>query len=209
MDDVKQLQPNQMNQLTHRQRQAQATRALIVEAAKRLFLTHGYAATTIDAIAVEAGVAVSTIYAIFRNKRGILAGIREAWHQESGQRTLYAQAMEEADPANALALAARATRRQWETGGAMTQIYDAAASADPEAAEERAKSLEGRRTNLTPFVERLEPSLRPGLDVSHAAAIFFALTHFYVYQSLVTDAGWSDDEYERWLAESLCHQLLA
>jgi AcrR family transcriptional regulator len=203
MDDVKQ-QP-----LTHRQRQAQATRVLIVEAAKQLFLRQGYIATTIDAIAAEAGVAVSTVYAIFRNKRGILAGIREAWHQESGQRIIYAQAAEEPDPARGLELAAHATRRQWETGATMTRIYQTAASADPDAAEELAAALRGRRANLSPFVEQLRPHLRPDLDVEQAAAIFFALTQPEVYESLVGASGWSPDEYERWLANTLRQQLLA
>ena len=57
--------------MTHRQRQALQTRRLISEAARDLFLERGYAATTMDAIAGEAGVAVSTVYAIFKNKRAI------------------------------------------------------------------------------------------------------------------------------------------
>lgn len=43
--------------LTHRQRQALWTRRLIVDAARELFLEQGYSATTIEAIAEEAGVA--------------------------------------------------------------------------------------------------------------------------------------------------------
>ena len=66
---------------SHRQRQALWTRRLIVDAARELFLERGYAATTMDAIAKEAGVAVSTVYAIYKNKRNILRAIREAWHE--------------------------------------------------------------------------------------------------------------------------------
>ena len=77
------------SKLTHRQRQALATRELIVDAACELFLAQGYMATTIEAISARAGVAVSTVYAVFRNKRGILQAIRERWHQESGQRDIY------------------------------------------------------------------------------------------------------------------------
>src|SRR5690349_15353760 len=105
--------------ITHRQRQAQATQALIVAVSRDLFLRQGYGTTTIEAIAAEAGVAVSTVYAIFKNKRGILRAIREGWHQESDQRTIYQAALAQSDPAERLALAAHATRRQWETGAAM------------------------------------------------------------------------------------------
>jgi tetracycline repressor-like protein len=52
-----------ISKLTHRQRQALATQTLIVETACQLFVERGYHATTIEMIAAEAGVAVSTIYA--------------------------------------------------------------------------------------------------------------------------------------------------
>src|SRR5690242_16155624 len=136
MDNVK-------KQLTHRQRQALATQQLIVDSARDLFLEQGYATTTIDAISARAGVAVSTVYAIFRSKRGILKAIREAWHLESRQRDIYDQARQETDPHRRLDLAAHATRRQWETGAAMTTIYESAAAVDPEAAAELQDALHG------------------------------------------------------------------
>jgi TetR/AcrR family transcriptional regulator, regulator of autoinduction and epiphytic fitness len=194
--------------ITHRQRQALATQALIVDTARRLFLEQGYHATTIEMIAAEAGVAVSTIYAIFRNKRGILQAMREAWHQESGQRDIYAQAREESDPQKRLGLAAHATRRQWETGAALTRIYNAAASADPEAAAELVVALEGRRKNLTAFIEEMAPDLRPELDAKRAAEIFLALTMAEIYDTLVRQRGWTPDEYEVWLTTLLRQQLL-
>jgi AcrR family transcriptional regulator len=194
--------------LTHRQRQALATQQLIVDTARDLFLEQGYGATTIDAISAKAGVAVSTVYAIYKNKRGILKAIREAWHQESGQRDLYRQALEEADPRRRLALAARATRRQWETGAAMTTIYNSAAAVDPEAAAEQKEALSGRRANLTRFIEASAALLRPDLSAERAAAIYLALTRLEVYQELVDVFGWTPDAYEAWLADTLASQLL-
>ena len=78
--------------LNHRQRQALETRRLISEAAGRLFLEGGYAATTMDAIAAEAGVAVSTVYAAFKNKRAVLREIRMGWHQRTHAREINEQA---------------------------------------------------------------------------------------------------------------------
>jgi AcrR family transcriptional regulator len=201
MEDVK-------TKTTHRQRQALATQALILDAARRLFLEQGYHTTTIEMIAAEAGVAVSTIYAIFHNKRGILQAMREAWHQESGQRDIYTRAREESDPQKRLAQAARATRRQWETGAALTRVYNAAASADPEAAAELSVALEGRRKNLTAFIEEMAQKLRPGLDAERAAEIFLALTMAEIYDTLVRQRGWTPDEYETWLTTLLRQQLL-
>ena len=52
---------------------ARQTRRAIIEAAITLFTTQGYGATTLQAIADEAGVAVQTIYATLKNKPTILA----------------------------------------------------------------------------------------------------------------------------------------
>src|SRR5919199_319528 len=56
-----------------RRRRSAQTRAAILEAAGALFAERGYAATTIEAIAAAADVAVETVYARFGNKRAILA----------------------------------------------------------------------------------------------------------------------------------------
>ena len=194
--------------LTHRQRQALATRELIVDAACELFLAQGYMATTIEAISARAGVAVSTVYAVFRNKRGILQAIRERWHRESGQRDIYRQAMEQSDPKRRLELAAYATRRQWETGGAMMAIYQAAAAADPDAAAELSTALQGRRTFLTQFISEMAEQLRSDLSPARAVILFYTLTQPTIYQDLVGEDGWSPQEYEVWLAETLQQQLL-
>ncbi len=195
--------------LTHRQRQALATRQLVVASAQKLFLEQGYGATSIEAIAAEAGVAVSTVYAIFKNKRAILYAIRQAWHDESGQREIYAEAIEQPDPQRKLELAAHASRRQWEFGAAMITIYQSAAAVDQEAAAELKEALAGRHANLSRFVESLAGSLRSDLDLAQAQAIYHALSLAEVYRELVVQSGWSPDAYERWLAQALKQQLLA
>src|SRR6202048_3214175 len=57
---------------TPRRPKAQATRRRILDAARRLFVERGYVATTIEAIAGEAGVAVPTVYLAFGTKRALL-----------------------------------------------------------------------------------------------------------------------------------------
>lgn len=195
-------------QLTHRQRQALATRQLIVATAHDLFLERGYSATTMEAISEKAGVSISTVYSIYKNKRGILSAIREDWHLQSGQREIYEQAIAEQQPEKKLQLAAHATRRQWETSLEMIIIYKGAATADPEAAEELETALAGRRQGLTAFIHTISPGLRPDIDVDRATAIYLALTRSELYQELVEIAGWSPDEYEAWLAKTLTHQFL-
>ena len=161
-------------ELTHRQRQALWTRRLIVDAARKLFLERGYAATTIDAIAKEAGVAVSTVYAIYKNKRAILRAIREVWHEQTHAREINEQASRQPDPGRRLRMVAHATRRQWEAGGALVAIYQGAAAADREAAAELREALRGRRAALDRIVQGMEAALRQDLDSARAAAILRA-----------------------------------
>jgi AcrR family transcriptional regulator len=194
--------------LTHRQRQALWTRRLIVDAARKLFSERGYSATTMDAIAEEAGVAVSTVYAVYKNKRTILRAIREAWHEQTRAREINEEASRQPDPERRLEMVANATRRQWETGGAVVAIYQGAAAADREAAAEQRQALRGRRAALDRVVEGMKEALRPDLDEDRAAAILRALCRPEVYRELVGESGWSPNEYEAWLFKTLTEQLL-
>ena len=201
--------PKEEAGLTHRQRQALWTQRLIVDAARGLFLERGYAATTMDAIAKEAGVAVSTVYAVYKNKRTILWAIREAWHEQTGAREINAEASRQPDPERRLEMVVHATRRQWETGGSVLAVYQGAAAADREAAAELEEALRGRRAALDRVVEGMEETLRPDLPVDRAAAILRALCRAEVYRELVDESGWTPDEYEAWLGETLKGQLLS
>ena len=58
-----------------RQQQAAATRRAVLEAAERLFLEGGYPATTMEAIAAEAGVSLKTAYLPFSTKSGLLRAL--------------------------------------------------------------------------------------------------------------------------------------
>lgn len=193
---------------THRQRQAQATRDMIVAAAQALFLEQGYICTTIEIIAERAGVATSTVYAIFGSKRGILRAIRDTWHERTHIRELINSSQQSTNPAERLEQLAEATRRQWELGAEVTAIYTGAAAADPRAAAELTQALAGRREGLQGFAKNLEQHLRPGLDTAHAAAILQALCMPEVFDELVRRSGWSADEYQLWLAKALKREML-
>ena len=199
---------SQETRLTHRQRQALETRRLIVDAARKLFLERGYGVTTMDAIAAEAGVAVSTVYAIFNNKRTFLRKIRSAWLDEAHTREIHEEARKQHNPERRLEMLAHANRRQWEFGGTMVAIYQGAAAVDREAAAELSEALRGRRVVMERFVEEMKDELCPDLNAGRAAAILRALCQQEVYRELVEESGWSPDEYERWLFEALKEQLL-
>src|SRR5215213_4469928 len=60
---------------SRRRAQTESTRNDILAAAQRLFERHGYAATTMEAIAAEAGVALKTVYVAFETKSGLLRAL--------------------------------------------------------------------------------------------------------------------------------------
>jgi len=192
-----------------RQRQAEATRSLIVEAARALFLADGYTSTTIEAIADQAGVAVSTIYAIFGSKRGILRLIREEWHRQTHIQEFLAEDQTELEPTMRLDSLALATCWQWQMGAEVIAIYRSAAAADREAAAELAEALAGRRKGLDAFIGSLANHLRPGLDIQDASAILRALCQVELYEELVGRSGWTAQAYQNWLAAALKRELLA
>jgi len=173
-----------------------------------LFLKHGYTGTTIEAIAGQAGVAVSTVYAVFGSKRGILRAIRNSWHERTQIRQVAYGDPQATSPQEHLEMLVQATRRQWESGADVIAIYTGAAAADPKAAAELSEALAGRRQGLTNFANSLEAHLRPGLDTAHAAAILHALCLPEVYDDLVNRSGWSADEYQDWLLRTLSREVL-
>jgi AcrR family transcriptional regulator len=199
---------NSQNKSTHRQRQALATRNMIVAAAQALFLEQGYICTTIEVIAERAGVATSTVYSVFGSKRGILRAIRDAWHERTHIREVLKTSQASDKPGERIDQLAEATRKQWEMGAEVTAIYTGAAAADPHAAAELREALIGRREGMQNFARSLEPHLRKGLDAVHAASILQALCLPEVFDELVRQFGWSIEEYQVWLAATLKQQLL-
>jgi len=70
--------------IDRREQMAQQPRGDILRAARRLFAERGYAATSINDIAEEAGVAIQTIYARLGSKRGLLLALIDLIDEEAG-----------------------------------------------------------------------------------------------------------------------------
>lgn len=61
-----------------RAERSRRTREKVVEAARELFLAQGYGATNLQEVADRAGVAVQTVYFVFRNKRTLFKDVVDA-----------------------------------------------------------------------------------------------------------------------------------
>jgi AcrR family transcriptional regulator len=191
-----------------RQRQALETRRAIARAARSLFAERGYAATSIEVVAAEAGVAERTVYAIFGTKKAILGAICEEWLSEAGVMETVAEGLAETDLRRRLALVAHASRRQWESERGVRAMLDGAAASDADVAKMVAGWKADRARSLHTVVKGLEASLRPGIDGERAGAIIRALTSAEIYSELVAGEGWTPAEYEKWLAGLLGDVLL-
>jgi AcrR family transcriptional regulator len=191
-----------------RQRQALETRRAIAHAARTLFAERGYAATSIEVVAAEAGVAERTVYSIFGTKKAILGAICEEWLSEAGVMETVAEGLAETDLRRRLALVAHASRRQWESERGVRAMLDGAAASDADVAKMVAGWKADRARSLHAVVTGLEASLRPGIDGDRAGAIIRALTSADIYSELVAGEGWTPVEYEKWLAGLLAGVLL-
>lgn len=200
-----------------RREQAAATRALILEAAHRLFERDGYSATTIAAIAGEAGVAVKTVYLAFETKSGVL---RALWNRllrgDEGdapvaQREWYREAVEDPDPERQLRLNARNARAAKTRVASLLEVIRGAAGADADIGALWERIQSEFHDNQRVIVESLaeKEALKPGLGVDRATDILWTLNHPDVWQALVRERGWTPDEYERWFGDAACSQLLA
>jgi AcrR family transcriptional regulator len=188
-----------------RQRQAAATRLRVTRAARRVFTARGYSPATIAEVAKAAGVAVPTVYKLYRSKRGLLAAVIEGWRSEFVPAAFEAVP---ADPAAALAFWAQTIRRQWQNGLDIAALLAAAAS-EPEVADELSARLKVRDAWVRRVAEIIEPSLASGLTSAQAAALLSALALPELYRELVIVRGWTPDAYQAWLERTLTSQLLA
>jgi AcrR family transcriptional regulator len=194
---------------TYRQEQAAATRQRIASAARKLFGEQGYGATTLAAIAAEAGVAEPTVYAVFGSKKGLLLALRQQMHAEVELPKLTAEAKAAPDARQKLEGWARLLRRQMERSYDVIVAHREAARVDPAAAEEYRGVLDTRADVMKAFVRELRPELRSNLTVRTATDIVWAFSNEEIYRELVQERGWSPDRYETWMARTLKQQLLA
>jgi AcrR family transcriptional regulator len=199
-----------------RREQAAATRAEILDAAQRLFERDGYAATTMAAIATEAGVALKTVYVAFETKSGLL---RTLWNVRlrAGQEDVpiahqqtYREVLVETDPEQQLRLNARNSRDGKLRTAALAEVIRSAAPLDADIGALWERINSEYRTNQQAIVQSLSQkrALKPSLDLERASDILWAINHPNIWQLLVAGRGWTPDEYERWVGDLAYAQLL-
>ncbi|MGC9961570.1 MAG: helix-turn-helix domain-containing protein [Acidimicrobiales bacterium] len=199
-----------------RDEQARATRQVVVIAAARLFVERGYGATTIDAIADEAGVSRKTVFTSVGGKALALklaidwAIVGDDEPVALMDRPRVRAQMVEPDPRLILSDFAHDVRGIGERIAPLVAVAAAAAGTDPEVRalveDGRSQRLAGMRRLAGVLADR--GALRPGLSVDEAADVLWLLHDPAVYHRLVLEQGWEAARYEQWLAHSLIRLLL-
>ena len=200
-----------------RKEQARQTRVRMLDAAQRLFAARGYAASTMEAIASEAGVAVDTIYSGFGSKRGVLSSLLDVRVGGDDEpidlldRPGPQAVRREPDQKRQIAAFAGDITAIVERVRPVDDIMRGAAAVDSEVAVLRSRIQESRYEGMRQFVTWLAANgpLRRGMTDADAAAIVWTLTSPEVHRLLRSERGWTKERYKEWLAETLRRTLLA
>ena len=187
----------------------------MLDGARELFVTEGYAATTMERIAEEAGVAVQTLYYTFQTKGKLLCEVVEvtAAGEEDpvpvAQRPWMQEMLTASSGQRVLALGVEHGTDIFERVAPLWPVVTAA-TADPRVEQYWRGVAASRRVGQGRMVAWLDElgALRDGLDLDRATDLVVVLFGHDVFRSLVVEAGWSVPAYKAWLFPALVQQLL-
>src|SRR5262245_10770512 len=199
-----------------RAEQADQTRQRVLVAASTLFLTRGYAGTTVKGVAEAAGVSPDTIYASLGGKKGLLEGVwamAVAGPNDPDRRSQQDRIQAFAalpDPRERLR---RLVGLSCETLGRASPIHAvlrAAADGHPFAADLQQRMLASRLDTQSRNLRTvLGDALRPGLEFDVAAEHYSALLSPELFHLLTVARSWAPDQFEAWVADTLTREFLA
>jgi AcrR family transcriptional regulator len=190
---------------------AAETRAAILDAARELFITKGYASVTVAKIAAAAEVSVQTVYASTGGKADILSDLLAPAIEDPSVAQTMRSIFETDDPREVINATARGTRQAHERHWRFLAALVPQCHAEPAAAAVLAAGNAEYIKALTAIVGRLEQmnALAPGVDASKAVDLLWFHVGQDAWFSLVGHRNWSFDDAEEWLAGAARRTLLA
>ena len=200
-----------MSSTSRRQVQAEETRRVILDAALALFTSAGYGATSVADIAERAGVALATVYSSVGTKPALLRLLLDRIDEQADIPRQAAALLGSTDPSDVLRRAIALIRTLAERCGDIIASLASAAGTEAEIATFYRAGLARHRAGAEATVKRLVAlgGLRAGLSPDRAVAILASLSEPGMYRRLTGTYGWSFDETEQWLFETLSRQILA
>ncbi len=194
-----------------RRDQAEATRSRIAEAARRIFVERGWAATRVRDVAAAAGVSEASVFAIHGNKAGLAKALVDSVDLSADIPRLIGELRDaEGVPRGQLAAMVRMDRRLFESGSDLLTLMQEARRSDPDLAaaylDGRGRGDESRRRMFAGWPKK---AFRKGVTAEAARDTYAALCNVDVYRVLTEERGWDADQVEQWWHRSLVLLLLA
>lgn len=200
-----------------RAEQARQTRRRILDAAHRLLLEHGYAATTMSAVAAAAGVSAQTVYKVFGSKPALVKQLYDVTLVGDDEPVPFAERPEvraayaETDPRRFLAAYAGLGRVLMGRLGPLLRVLLAGArSGEPDLLAFVETVNSERLAGTTMVVRRVAElgALRAGLPAERARDAIWTLNSVEVWSLLTEQRGWSAEEYETWVGRAMADAVL-
>ncbi|MCM1946029.1 TetR/AcrR family transcriptional regulator [Streptomyces sp. G2] len=215
MDEVKRSEGQDVKRPDKRAERSRRTREKIVVAARDLFVTQGYGATSLQQVADRAGVAVQTVYFVFRNKRALFKDVvdvsiaGDAEPVATMDRDWFRAACAEPTAAGQLRAHVRGVRDILGRVAPIMPLIAAAAATDPEIAAQWSAGPDPRYTVQHAAAKALtsKPDARPDVDTDRAADLLYGLLSPELYLVFVRDRGWSPEVWEEWARAALAAHL--
>jgi AcrR family transcriptional regulator len=201
------VKPRRPYRSSVRAEQAQRTRARILDAARTSFLERGFSATTIAAVAEQAGVAPETVYAAYRNKAGLLESVvlrgvhRDGESDDVLDRRWVKELLGLPELPARLAALARHTAATVKLTSPMYAVIREAGELN--GLQRQLLEMRFREQHKVMAAIAKAESLPSGLTVEDAADTFSALASPELHHILTVDRGWSQRRYARWLERTV------
>src|ERR1700676_4001910 len=195
---------------TWRQQQAAGTRRQIVRTARRLFVVSGYAGTTVEAIAAEAGVALATVYKAFGTKAAIALELNDLIDEEAATAGFTERIAVETSPAELIRLSVALNRSLHERCGDIIAAVRSAPAVDPPRAGVYAEGPRRHDDGVRWLISKLEAggALAPGLTTIQAVGLLSTLCSVEAFADLTARHGWTPSQCENWTTSALSQLLL-
>jgi len=193
-----------------RQEYAEQTRQAVIEAARKLFSTKGYAQTKVDDIAALARVSPMTIYSGMGGKTGLLRILMELWTTAPGNDVALEDIRAQSDPKVVIDKVALIVRQLTERFSDIVYFMHDAAPNDPEVTANLAVATERYRASCTEAIKHLHKlrALRRGLSIQEGTDILWFFFGYWGYYTLHNENGWTYERAQSWLADAARQALL-
>ncbi|MBB1154469.1 TetR/AcrR family transcriptional regulator [Amycolatopsis dendrobii] len=193
-----------------RAKAAEETRTAILDAARRLFVEHGYAKVTVADIAREAETAIPTVYASTGGKSSILRRLIGKGLGDSVVDQTLAAVRASRDPLQVVAVTVHGVRVDNEGHFGLLRVLVTSAAVDEAARQTLVQTDRLYREALSEVAGRLRDlrALREGLTQDRATDVLWFFLGHQSWRLYVADCGWTWDETQEWLAAQVSAALL-